>query len=435
MHNDGADEAKPSVARIRDVGFMARLQDLIEATPEGGRPVTIMVIRLSELDEISVTIGLGVTMAVIDAVLQRIRELLPPRALVGKAYGDLLAVAVPDSSAAEAVRLASRVVDMLHEPIVIDGIPVIAGARIGLAQYPAHGSRAEEVLSAASIAQHTAHRERLLHHVVTERDFHAQAQVRLILTEFHRAIEEDELVLWYQPKVVIETGECVGVEALVRWNHPQRGLLPPNEFLPAVERTGLMHKMTLGVIDMALAQLRQWRGRGIGLPVAVNLSANDLGRPELAATINAMTAFQGLQPGSIEFEITETALMTNVDDAVSLIGNLRNFGYRVAIDDFGTGHSSLAYLKDLPVSGLKLDRSFISDLASDKGVRNVLQPFVNMAKNLGMISIAEGVENRETARVLGRMGCMLAQGYYYARPMPGPDFETWLARHTKPAVA
>jgi EAL domain-containing protein (putative c-di-GMP-specific phosphodiesterase class I) len=256
-------------------------------------------------------------------------------------------------------------------------------------------------------------------------DSHSPDRLQLV-HELRRAIEQDELVLHYQPKVTVATGHVEGVEALVRWDHPRRGLIPPDQFIPLAERTGLILPLTWWVLDHALQQCRQWQDEGLHLGVAVNLSARNLLDRDLSDSIAASLQRWDVEPDCLEVELTESTVMADPFRAISMLTRLHETGVRLAIDDFGTGYSSLGYLKRLPVDEIKIDRSFVLDMAANESDYQIVRATISLSHDLGLHTVAEGVEDDESWERLATLGCDLAQGYYLTRPLPAGACADWL---------
>jgi EAL domain-containing protein (putative c-di-GMP-specific phosphodiesterase class I) len=251
-----------------------------------------------------------------------------------------------------------------------------------------------------------------------------------MLGELDRAIEQDELVLHYQPKVDLLTGDVIGVEALVRWAHPRLGLVLPGEFLALAEQTELMQPLTAHVLADALRQCAQWQHCGLELTVAVNVCARDLQDPQFPDTVRSLVAANGVDPSMLEIELTESALLADRARAASALETLRAVGVTFAIDDFGTGYSSLANLRELPVDRIKIDRSFVSTMADRPADQIIVASTIELTHRLGLTSIAEGVEDAHILGQLTEFGCDVAQGYWIARPIPGPQIGAWIAQRT-----
>jgi EAL domain-containing protein (putative c-di-GMP-specific phosphodiesterase class I) len=266
-----------------------------------------------------------------------------------------------------------------------------------------------------------------------ERDEYSPGRLALV-GELRRAINEHELVLHYQPKASFHDGQVVGVEALVRWQHPGRGLIPPDEFVPLAERTGLIRDLTHYVLEQALGQVRTWREQGLELSVAVNLSARDLLDLDLPQTVSRLLQTNQLPANMLELEITESVILADPMRARAILSRLDQMGIRLTIDDFGSGYSSLAYLKRLPVSQIKIDRSFVLNMQADEGDAVIVRSTIDLAHNLGLTVVAEGVETTATWQQLSTLGCDQAQGYHLSRPLPPDQLAAWLTRTNQPQL-
>jgi diguanylate cyclase (GGDEF)-like protein len=309
--------------------------------------------------------------------------------------------------------LAGRLQDALREPIALHGVAIELEASIGVALYPDHGTTVSALLKRADVAMYEAKRGR--HGVVTytpDRDPYSADRLSL-LAELRRAIEHDELVLHYQPKVALPGGEVIGVEALVRWQHPTRGLLAPDQFVPLAEHTGAIADLTRWVVDKALAQQREW-----GIPVAVNLAAANVVDVTLPDAIAALLECHGVPGNQLECEISEHTMMADPKRAGEVLDRLRALGVRLSLDDFGTGHSSLWYLKRLPLDEVKIDRSFVSGMVEDENDAVIVRSTIDLARNLGLKVVAEGVETAEIMGELAALNCDVAQGFHISRPVP-----------------
>jgi EAL domain-containing protein (putative c-di-GMP-specific phosphodiesterase class I) len=308
------------------------------------------------------------------------------------------------------------VLRILSEEFELANCAIAIGANVGLALHPEHAATADLLLRRADIAMSVARRQVSGYTwYSSEQDHHSAARLALI-PELRRAIETDELQLWYQPKLSLAGGRCVGVEALVRWNHPVRGLVPPDQFIPVAEQTGLIRELSDWVLNAALCQQRQWQDLGIRLPVAVNLSMHDLQNPRLPARIAELLQYWRILAEVLQVEITESSLMVDPTRALETVTELRSLGAVIAIDDFGTGYSSLGYLKRLPVDELKIDKSFVQDLAMDEDDLAIVRSTIGLGHELGLSVTAEGVENAAAFSLLRQLGCDVAQGYYIDRP-------------------
>jgi predicted signal transduction protein with EAL and GGDEF domain len=343
--------------------------------------------------------------------------------------GDEFAVLLPRVASAEgAVAVAETLVAVFERSFVLEGLTLDVEASIGLALYPEHGVDADELLQRADIAMYAA-KDTHAGFVVFDPKLDQHSPRRLaLLGDLRRAIDQDQLLLHYQPKVDAHTKQTLGVEALVRWQHPERGLVPPNDFIPLAERTGLIGPLTHYVLDAALRQCRDWLQGGHELPVAVNVSARrllDLKFPDEVATLLARWEIPAWM---LVIEITESTIMADPAHALEVLGRLSEMGVQVSIDDFGTGYSSMAYLKTLPVHELKVDRSFVSQMLSSTSDAVIVRSTVDLGRNLGLRVVAEGVEDPATWDALDTLGCDVIQGYYVSRPVPADDLLDWLNR-------
>jgi EAL domain-containing protein (putative c-di-GMP-specific phosphodiesterase class I) len=262
-------------------------------------------------------------------------------------------------------------------------------------------------------------------------DQHSADRLALI-AELRSAIEHDELELYYQPKIALDSGSVSGVEALVRWHHPERGLVPPDQFVPLAEQSGQVKALSRWVLNRALRQCREWALEGRPLKVAVNLSMRDLHDPALPATVAEMLRLWQVPASTLTIEITESTLMADPVQALEIVRRLGRMGIRIAIDDFGTGYSSLAYLKRLPVDELKVDRAFVRQIARDANDVAIVRSTIGLAHDLGLTVVAEGIEDEASLDVLANLGCDEAQGYLFSRPLPASDLEKWLRSSTWP---
>ncbi len=340
------------------------------------------------------------------------------------------AVLMPSDGAEQASQLAQRIVVALYEPIELSGLFLDARASIGIALYPGHGTDPEALIRRASIALEQAKRSSAGYAVFKGGLDLECAQRMALMGDLRRAIERNELLLHYQPKLQIATNKVCGSEALVRWQHPLHGLLAPDQFIKLAESTGLITPLTYWVLDAALGQRYAWHEEGIERPVSVNLSARDLRDPKLLERINGSFATWGAQSDWIEFELTESALMEDPVAALETLVRLKDLDARLSIDDFGTGYSSLAYLQQLPVDALKIDQSFVTRMLDDEGSAKIVRSIIELAHNLDLTVVAEGVEDRDTLSRLGTFGCDIAQGYTISRPIPAEQFRDWEARST-----
>ncbi len=411
-----------------------RLRELLaEAIAEAKlehRPLGLLHLEVGRNQEISETLGYREGDRLQEAIAARLAQAIGPDAPLARLGEFEYAVLMPSGGAEQASQLAQKILVALYEPIDLSGLFLDARATIGIALYPGHGTDPDALLRRASSAMDQAKRSSdgyALYQGDLDREC---AQHLTLMSDLRRAIDGNQLLLYYQPKLQIATHRVCGSEALVRWQHPQRGLLPPNDFIKLAESTGLITPLTYWVLDAALGQSYAWREEGDARPISVNLSARDLRDPKLLDRIRGAFATWGAQPDWIEFELTESALMDDPVTALETLIQLRNLDSRLTIDDFGTGYSSLAYLQKLPVDSLKIDQSFVTRMLSDDDSAKIVRSIVELAHNLDLEVVAEGVENQETLTRLGNFGCDIAQGFSISQPIPGDKFRAWEARST-----
>jgi diguanylate cyclase (GGDEF)-like protein len=409
---------------LTDLPNRTLLHRRAERALRGDELGAILLIDLDRFKEVNDTLGHDYGDALLIEVAERLQGALRRGDTLARLGGDEFAVLLdrlPDRAAV--VELAGRLQDALRRPIALRGVAVELEASIGVALYPEHGTTAGELLQRADVAMYDAKRGR--HGVATytrERDPYNEDRLGL-LAELRRAIDEDELVLHYQPKVSVGGGGLTGVEALVRWEHPVRGLLAPDAFVPLAERTGAIADLTRWVVDRALAQCAAWRAQGFDLPVAVNLAAANIVDVTLPAAVGELLQRHGVPAERLECEISEHTVMADPVRASDVLGGLRELGVRLSLDDFGTGHSSLAYLKQLPLDEVKIDRSFVAAMAEDSSDAVIVRSTIDLARNLGLEVVAEGVETAEVMQALADLRCDTAQGYYISRPLPAAELD------------
>src|SRR6478752_5420274 len=398
----------------------------------GGDQIAVLLIDLDHFKEINDTLGHLHGDLLLREIAQRLAAAARPGDTVARLGGDEFAVLLsPVSNPVQAIGLAQTLRRQIAEPIDVDGVVMRTEASIGIAIGPYHGRDVDTMLRRADIAMYVAKGGRTgVEAYDTSQESHSPARLALA-GELRRALEQRELVVYYQPQAAVSTGLVTGVEALVRWHHPQRGLVGPDVFVPLAENTGLIGPLTIAVLDNALAQVRHWDGMGVHIDMAVNLSTRSLLDRGLPGVVSKMLARHGLAPQRLELEITESMIASDPERALEVLAQLRSVGVRLALDDFGTGYSSLANLRDLAVERLKIDRSFTQSMASSHADAVIVASTVALAHELGLEVVAEGVETQEAWERLREMGCDLAQGYFLARPMAPEHATAWLTGRRK----
>jgi diguanylate cyclase (GGDEF)-like protein len=401
--------------------FRERVDEALAADPA---PVAVMVMDLDRFKDINDTLGHEYGDHVLKTVAGRIGDALQGDAeLVTRLGGDEFAVFVPEQGRAPA--LANRLMDLLAQPCRVGDMELEVGLSIGISRFPQHGDSAAALLRQADVAMYSAKDGQTgVEAYSPGRDRHTTARLSLV-GDLRRAIADGQIYLQYQPKIDLRTRSVRAVEALARWEHPVLGPQSPIEFIGLAEQTGLIRPLTRSVLERALMQVRAWRDRGLEVSVAVNLSPRSLCDPHLADQVAEQLAAAGLGADALVLEITESTLMHDPARAMQTVQRLHEMGVELSIDDFGTGYSSLAYLKRLPIDELKVDRSFVANLVTDQSDAVIVRSTIELAHNLGLRTVAEGVEDAATLEHLAGLGCDLAQGYHLSRPLLPDALEQW----------
>jgi diguanylate cyclase (GGDEF)-like protein len=397
-------------------GFRLHAQDCADRGDCGA----VAIVDLDRFKEVNDTLGHQAGDRLLQVVAARLQHALRPQDTVARLGGDEFGVILPGlSTEAEAVELLTAAREALSADLALNGVVMSVEASFGVAVFPDHGRDLEDLLQHADIAMYQGKRGTA--GVVVYRPGSARAnasQSLVVQSELRRALERDELVLHYQPIVDLTTGRTTALEGLLRWDHPERGRLAPAEFLPVAEQSGLIEPLTAWVLDRALADHAAWSRLGLPWAVAVNVSARNLGSADLVGDILRRLAVHSTRADQLLIEVTETAIATELDVAVSLLRELAQAGVQVVLDDFGAGYSSLSNLRNIPVSEIKVDRAFVQGLTGNPQDRAIVRGVLELAHGLGCAVTAEGVEDDRTADALRAAGCDRAQGYHFARPAP-----------------
>ena len=399
--------------------FLDRAEQALLRARRAGGAAAVIIIDLDDFKEVNDTLGHHAGDELLVCVARRLRRALRESDTVARLGGDEFAVVLPDvTDAGAAARVAAELRTAIARPAVVAGLSLDTEASMGIAVFPAHGADVAQLLQRADVAMYQAKSHGTGHEVYrAEDDVHSPERLALV-GELRRAIDEGEIEVHYQPKVDLASGVTGGVEALVRWRHPARGLLPPVEFIPVAERTTLIAPLTRHVMDRALAQARAWDDAGLPLAVAVNVSVRNLLDARFPEQVAELLARHGVPARRLELEITESVLMANPARALEILGRLHEMGVVLSIDDFGVGYSSLDYLKRLPVDVIKIDRSFVMHMATDPADAMIVRSTIDLARNLGLRVVAEGIEDAQALETLRALGCHLGQGYHLGRPVP-----------------
>ena len=407
--------------------FHECLADILENNDGNNASFSLLILDLDRFKEVNDTLSHRFGDELLQQIAVRIIEATPDAELRCRLGGDEFAI-LSRADGHNAVTTARQIQSMLETPIVLDKIEIDIQASIGIAAFPEDPISAHEFFRRAEVAMYHSKRHGMRLTVYSSALDRNNKRRLALLGELRSAIENQQLLLHYQPKVDLALNCTLGVEALLRWKHPQHGLIPPGEFIQLAEQSDLIRNLTYWVMDEALYQCHVWRQIGYSLNVAVNLSPRNLHDPGLPIKIGGLLAKWAVPARFLTLEITENAIMSDPERASNILVRLHDMGIHLSIDDFGTGYSSLIYLKKLPVTQIKVDCSFVRNMTHDEDDAVIVQSTIDLGHNLNCQVVAEGVENIETLEQLRELGCDQAQGYYLSRPLPADDITTWFAQ-------
>ncbi|HEX4333376.1 MAG TPA: EAL domain-containing protein [Usitatibacter sp.] len=409
--------------------FYEQLGQAVRIARRGGENISVMMLDMDRFKAINDTLGHTVGDQVLREVGARVRTALRDSDIVARLGGDEFGVLLPTGDKEHAPRVvAEKIHRALEQPLVVGGQTMDVAASIGIARFPEHGEDADALLRAADVAMYEAKRTKARYAIYNSSHDERRKEFLTLLGELRHAVEAGELELHFQPKVTLAEERASSVEALVRWRHPKKGMVPPGDFIPFAEQTGYIGEITRWVLRRAIEQCGRWQMNGSRVRMCVNISARDLRQgEELVQFVSARLAEAELPAGMLCLEITESALMEDPAIAQSTLRRLRELGVATSIDDYGTGYSSLAYIKQLAVNELKIDRGFVAGMEADQRNAAIVRSTIELGHNLGLTVVAEGVETEHELAQLRRFGCDAAQGYLFARPMSAPAFERWLS--------
>ncbi|MCW2567292.1 MAG: diguanylate cyclase/phosphodiesterase [Mycobacterium sp.] len=415
--------------------FTAAVEEAIKVDPAPGEVVAVLQFDVANLRDVNDTLGHGAGDRLLAEVGRRLTKYAPDGALVARIGGDEFVVLVRAEGIDGAVAVGVALQYGLSEPFILDAFTLDVSAAVGIALYPEHAADTEPLLQRADVATEAAkNNPRGLQ--VYSASMESRSVHRLgLVSELRRALDTGALTVHYQPKVALRDNELLGAEVLVRWRHPEHGLVAPGDFVPVAEHTGLILPVTRTVLRSALEQSATWAESGRQLQVAVNLSSRCLADVEFPAEVEAMLAEYKVPAERLTLEITESGMVGDTERPLPALHRLHQLGVRLSLDDFGTGYSSLSYLRRLPVDEVKIDKTFVLGMATDSGDLAIVRSIVDLSRHLGLAAVAEGVETEMTLRLLQEMGCDAAQGFYFSRPLPAERFEAWLAARTECAAA
>jgi len=404
--------------------FCEQLDRLLHEHSGNGEPLALIGIKLDNLQEVNNTLGHQTGEQMLLEIGRRLQRAGGDDRMLARTSVDQFVIALVDGDVEQALSVARGLEQAVAPPVCIEAMEIEAAVSIGIALFPGHGESSGLLLQRTDVALAQA----LLANRIALYDREAdpyQPQRLAMIAELRRAIETSQLRLHYQPKVDFATGELRGVEALVRWSHPKNGMVPPDRFVPLAEQTGLINPLARWVLKEGMRQAYAWHRAGLHLSVAVNLSAKNLQNTELSEQLARLLSTSGVPGESLVLEVTESAIMTDEQRVKELLQRLHAQGVEIAIDDFGTGYSSFANLRRMPVSEIKIDKSFVLGMTVSEEDRMIVGSIIELGHNLGLQVVAEGVETRQTWDALTRLGCDLAQGYYLSRPLQADDLLDW----------
>ncbi len=393
------------------------------------RPFYLLLLNLGCFREVNDTLGFQYGDLLIKRVVARLQNFVSCEPeTVARLDGNTFAIVLFEKNLLAATQEAQKILSVFTEPFLLDGIAVYVEGSIGISVYPDHGRQINTLIQHADVAVHLAKESINSYEVYSEEKDKNSVRHLALLSGLPRAMDENQLFLLYQPKLSMQTSRCVGVEALLRWNHPQYGLIMPNEFIRPTERTGLIKPLTEWVLQEAFNQYSIWNKNGDSIDIAVNLSARNVQDPRLIPYLATLFSKSGIDPHRLKLEITEGTIMVDSEWVTQFFTQLNKLGVCVSIDDFGTGYSSLSYLKKLPVNEIKIDQSFVMDMQNDESTAMIVHAIIELAHRLVTPVVAEGVENQETWDALKALGCDMAQGYFISYPLSAEAMSCWLER-------
>lgn len=404
-----------------------RLQQTIASAKRNKKSIALLLIDIDRFKEINNTLGHEYGDIILKQIEPRLRKVVRETDTIARFGGDEFAIVLSIAHTGSVTRCLDNIMNSFHLPFYIDEIKLSMSieASIGVALYPNHGDDPETLIMRAEMAMYKAKKQGSQISFYTPKDDPYSLRRLALISDLRKAIEDNELSLHYQPKVDLENHRITSVEALLRWNHQKHNIIPPIEFIPLAEQSGVIKPLTQWVLRTAIRQYQKWHEQGIHLNIAVNLSARNLHDQHIVQDILNMLEESEMDPSHLELEITESAMMVEPDQAKAILQSLDHMGVKLSIDDFGTGYSSLAYLKDLPVDNLKIDKSFVMGMLYEKNNDIIVNSTIKLAHGLGYQVIAEGVEDKETLEKLTTLGCNAAQGYHICRPLPADELGNW----------
>ncbi len=413
------------------VSFEGHVADMIAARQKASaapdQVFSVLLVQIGRFSELNNTLGHDTGEQLIRKVAKNLQRLVPQTNAVARHSNNMFALVLDIADAAEVQAAVRRVLDLFEKPFMLAGLAIDITAVVGEAHYPRHGAATRTLIQHADTAIFEAKRVGVTYALYNpELDPHKPERLSM-MGELRQGLDEGQFRLYYQPKIDIARGRITAVEALIRWMHPKRGFMPPDSFIPLAEQTGNIRKLTGWMLGTAVRQARAWADKGIDVRIACNLSARDLTNRELPGDIGNLLDTHGVPASALILEITESAVMQDPTHALEVLAQLHRMGLTLSIDDYGTGYSSMAYLKRLPVHEIKIDKSFVLKLASNRGDAILVKSTIELGHNLGLKVTAEGIEDEDSLKLLAAYGCETGQGYFISKPIPAEDFETFYA--------
>jgi PAS domain S-box-containing protein/diguanylate cyclase (GGDEF)-like protein len=411
------------------VQLILHLEEAIRREGSGSEApgVALMILSVDRFSEIQEAAGIAGADDLLRKVAARLAGAVEAGSFVARLGDDSFAIVILRADSERAHELAKHLQGAMTDPFELAGVPLDVRTTSGIAMFPAHGANADALIRRSDIAVRRARAAGIEYALYSGRGETETPQRLILLAELRKAIKDDELLLYYQPKIDVRAGAVSAVEALVRWPHAERGMVPPKDFIPAAEQTGLIKPLTDWVLAAAWKQVNHWHRLGIDIPVAVNVSPNILRGPDLLKQLIALDTQEGARLDLLQLEVTESALMEDPQQSHDILSRVRDLGIQVFLDDFGTGYSSLSYIAALPIHAVKIDRSFIIRMMQHERHRAVVIAAISLAHSLGMRVVAEGVETADQANAVIELGCDEIQGFFFSKPMPAAELPRWRA--------
>ena len=408
-----------------------RLEQSIHNANQEQTSFAILIMDLDRFKEVNDTLGHAVGDKLLQQVAKRLVNLLREVDVIVRLGGDEFSVLLTTAQEKHAETIAKKILNEFHNVFIVNDIPLYIGISIGISVYPQHGVTAQLLQQRADVAMYVAKRNKTGYEIYNQKyDEYSIGRLSLI-SDLRHAIDQNQLFMEYQPIIDINSGRVISVEALLRWKHPERGIINPDEIIPIAEQTGLINPITYWIFDTTAKFNKTLKDSGVNIKITINLSVYNLQESNFIENITNIFKENDISASNFIIEITESVMMTNPKKSIHVLNQLDELNIEIAVDDFGTGYSSLTYLKRLPLSKLKIDKSFIIDMINDDNDAIIVRSTIDLAHNLGMQVIAEGIEEKESLELLKILGCELGQGYFISPPRNGADLEKWIIDQNK----